>query len=149
MAKRTGGMNQTPKQEPMIDMAGQSVMEGQMPPLPAVAGAVPPDPVANADASLSQLARIEEKAARIEEKFARYEAVFGRAQDSLGRAAERVETAARSVDAAELAQEVANLRARVDQTPRFGALLLSTLLTAVVTTAFVIAVLRFVPGLLK
>jgi uncharacterized membrane protein len=96
-----------------------------------------------------QLSRIEEKAARIEEKFARQEAVFGRAQDSLDRAAERVEMAARTVDAAELAQEVANLRARVAQTPRFGALLLTTLLTAVITTAFVIAALKFFPGLLK
>ena len=100
-------------------------------------------------ASGDQLSRIEEKAARIEEKFARQEAVFGRAQDSLDRAAERVEAAARTVDAAELANEVAALRTRVAQTPRFGALLLTTLLTAAITTAFVIAALKYFPGLLK
>lgn len=112
--------------------------------------AVPPAMSAtHADGARTEhLTRIEEKVARIEEKLARQEAVYGRAQDGLDRAAQRVEVAARSVDAAELAQEVANLRERVEQTPRFGALLLNTILTAVITTALVIAALRYVPNLL-
>lgn len=137
-------MSEAARQEPVVEApamnteAPAAISDLARPPRPAQ------EPVAG-----DQLSRIEEKAARIEEKFARQEAVFGRAQDTLDRAAERVEMAARSVDAAELANEVAALRGRVEQTPRFGALLLTTLLTAAITTAFVIAVLRFFPGLIK
>jgi uncharacterized membrane protein len=137
-------MSETMRQEPVVET-------------PATSAEVPvtiidlarPARTMPAPAPGDQLSRIEEKAARIEEKFARQEAVFGRAQDVLDRSAERVEMAARSVDAAELANEVARLRARVEQTPRFGALLLTTLLTAAITTAFVIAALKFFPGLLR
>ena len=89
----------------------------------------PASPPANAPerSALDQLSRIEDKAARIEEKFARYEAVFGRAQASIDAAAARVEVAAKSVDAVELAQEVALLRARVEKTPRFAALITAAL----------------------
>lgn len=146
MAKRTSSMSETSRQEPVVESPVAEMAAGLPAPVQDIARGAP----ARADATTdSQLARIEEKAARIEEKFARQEAVFGRAQDALDRSAERVEIAARSVDAEELSREVARLRARVEQTPRFGALLLSTLLTAVVTTAFLLAILKFAPGLIR
>ena len=72
----------------------------------------------------------------------------GCASENIGSAA-RVEAAARNVDAAELAHEVAALRARVNQTPRFAALALTSLITAVVTTALILTTIRFFPGLIK
>jgi hypothetical protein len=108
-----------------------------------------PPPRAAPKSALDQLSRIEEKAARIEEKFARYEAVLNRAEHKLDHAAQRVESAARSVDAAELAREVGILRILVERAPGRGALFMAALITAVATTALLILILKFVPGLIK
>ena len=121
--------------EPTVDPTAE--------PAPAPAGKAPPR------SALDQLSRIEEKAARIEEKFARYEAVFGRVENRLDAAVHRVEEAARSVDAVELATAVSALKARVEQTPRFGAMIITALVTAIATTILLVAILRFAPGLLK
>lgn len=97
---------------------------------------------------LDQLSRIEEKAARIEEKFARYEAVLTRAEASLERSAHKVDSAAATLDFASIRDEVAALRQRVDATPRFGALFVTGLATAVLTVLLTVLVLKFgVPGL--
>ena len=97
---------------------------------------------------MDQLARIEDKAARIEEKFARYESVLTRAEASLERSAHKVDAAAGTMDFSGIREEVAALRQRVDATPRFGALVTTALITALVTVVMVVLVLKFgVPGL--
>lgn len=106
-------------------------------------------PVSNAPREMDQLSRIEDKAARIEEKFARYEAVLTRAEASLERSSQKVETAAGAMDFAGIREEVAYLRQRVEKTPRFGALVLTGIVTAVLTVVLTVLVLRFgVPGVL-
>ncbi len=98
---------------------------------------------------LDQLSRIEEKAARIEEKFARYEAVLTRAEASLERSAHKVDAAAGTMDFAAIRGEIANLRDRVDATPRAATLFTTAIVTAVLTVVLTVLVLRFgVPGLM-
>lgn len=97
---------------------------------------------------LDQLSRIEEKAARIEEKFARYEAVLTRAEASLERSAHKVDAAAGTMDFAAIRGEIAALRSRIDATPRAGTLFTTAIVTALLTVAVTVLVLRFgVPGL--
>lgn len=100
-------------------------------PLPAE---LPPAPVP----ALDQLTRIEEKAARIEEKFARYEAVLNRAEATLERSAKKVEDTARGLDFDGLNGELTKLNARVNATPRFGALVITSAITALVTVVLMI-----------
>ena len=88
--------------------------------------------------ALDQLSRIEEKAARIEEKFARYEAVLNRAEATLERSAKKVEDTARGLDFDGLNGELTKLNARVDATPRFGALVITSAITAVVTVILMV-----------
>lgn len=148
MARKTTLMSDTPRQDPVVEAPGAYENASVPAQMLDMAETIAPAS-ASSHATIDQLSRIEEKTARIEEKFARNEAVFARAQDSLERSAARVEAAARNVDAAELAHEVAALRARVDQTPRFAALALTSLITAVVTTVMILATVKFFPGLIK
>jgi len=97
---------------------------------------------------VDQLARIEDKAARIEEKFARYESVLARAESSLERSAQKVDAAAGTMDFSGIREEVAALRRRVEATPRFGALVTTAVITALLTVVLMVLVLKFgVPGL--
>ena len=100
----------------------------------------PPSPPAPA---LDQLTRIEEKAARIEEKFARYEAVLNRAEATLERSAKKVEDTARGLDFDGLNGELTKLHARVNATPRFGALVITSVITACVTVVMMVIVAKF------
>ena len=103
----------------------------------------PAEPLAASDPrKLDQLSRIEDKAARIEEKFARYEAVLTRAEASLERSAQKVDLAAGTMDFAGLREELSALRQRVNSTPRFGALLLTGIVTAVLTMILTVLVLK-------
>lgn len=112
--------------------------------------ASPPAPAAAPErTALDQFSRMEDKLARIEEKFARFETILSRAEDRLDRATHRVEEAAKSVDAAELATEVTGLRSSVDKVPRLGGLIVTALVSAVATTILIVALLKFMPGLLK
>jgi DNA repair ATPase RecN len=101
---------------------------------------------APAPANLDQLSRIEEKAARIEEKFARYEAVLNRAEMTLERGAHRLEDTAKTLDFDGLGGELKKLNERINATPRFGALMLSSLASAVLGA--VLVVILFKTGLI-
>jgi hypothetical protein len=120
--KDTSAMTEAAKQEPVVIA------------LPLTAPAAP---------GLDQLTRIEEKAARIEEKFARYEAVLNRAEATLERSAKKVEDTARGLDFDGLNGELTKLNARINATPRFGALVITAIITAVVTLALVIIAAKF------
>ena len=115
-------MNEAARQEPMVSI------------VPAAVAAM----VAAPAPSLDQLTRIEEKAARIEEKFARYEAVLNRAEATLERSAKKVEDTARGLDFDGLNGELTNLNTRINATPRFGALVITSVITALVTVVLVI-----------
>ncbi|MGL4727786.1 MAG: hypothetical protein ACRCWO_03430 [Bosea sp. (in: a-proteobacteria)] len=97
-------------------------------------------------ASLDQLSRIEDKTARIEEKFARYEAVLTRAEATIERGAQRLEDTARGLDFDGLSGALQKLNARIDATPRFGALMISSLASAVLGAVLVI--IAFKTGLI-
>ncbi len=90
---------------------------------------------------LDQLARIEEKAARIEEKYARSEALLLRVEMKVETATGVTGELARQADLAALSTRVARL-------PGFGALILTALLAAVGSAGLIIAVMRFLPGVL-
>jgi hypothetical protein len=119
MADSKAGARQEPMVAPVV--------------IPMAANAASPTP-----AAIDQLSRIEDKTARIEEKFARYEAVLGRAEASLERSAHKVDEAASGMDFAGLSGELAKLEARVNATPRFGALVITALVTSLVTAVLVI-----------
>jgi hypothetical protein len=137
MAEASPRKDAAQRQEPIIAPAAANA---EAPPVMVAAPAPAPAP------ALDQLSRIEEKAARIEEKFARYEAVLNRAEATLDRGAHRLEDTARGLDFDGLSGALQKLNARIDRTPRFGALMLSSLASAVLGAVLVI--IAFKTGLI-
>lgn len=84
-----------------------------------------------------QLSRVEDKAARIEEKFARIENLM-----------QRVEHAALNLEDVARRTDVERLSDRVSRLPGFGALIAAGFVSAFVTAAIIIAVMRYAPALL-
>ncbi len=130
----------------MSDTASQSRVEPSIgaapearattpPPPPA---AIEPAPVAAAQpaARLDQLSRIEDKTARVEEKFARIENLL-----------HRVEAAALNLEDVARRTDMEKLSGRVGRLPRFPALVAFAVVTAVLTAAITIAIIRYAPGI--
>ena len=97
-----------------------------------------------------QLSRIEDKTARIEEKYARSEALLLRMGDRVDAAAGVITSeAARQSDLIALRNEVAALTQRTRGLPGAGTMFVMALLTALLTSAAVIAATRYgIPGVL-
>ena len=96
----------------------------------------------------SQLSRIEEKTSRIEEKYARSEALLSRVEDKVAVAMNRTAELASGADLAAVQQSVADMQGRVRRLPGFGALVLTSLLTAALSAGAFVALLRYLPNLL-
>jgi hypothetical protein len=141
MAEASTRKDAAQRQDPMI---APPAANAEAPPVMVAATA--PAPAAAAAPALDQLSRIEEKAARIEEKFARYETVLNRAEATLDRGAHRLEETARGLDFDGLSGALQKLNARIDATPRFGALMIASLASAVLGAALVI--IAFKTGLI-
>jgi hypothetical protein len=139
MAEASPRKDAAQRQEPIIAPAAANA---EAPPVMVAA----PVPAPAAAPALDQLSRIEEKTARIEEKFARYEAVLNRAEATLDRGAHRLEDTARGLDFDGLSGALQKLNARIDSTPRFGALMMSSLASAILGAALVI--IAFKTGLI-
>jgi hypothetical protein len=88
-----------------------------------------------------QLARIEDKAARIEEKYARSEALLLRVESKVETATGVTGELARQVELSALADRVRRL-------PGYGALIFTAILAALGSAALLIAVARYLPGVL-
>ncbi len=95
-----------------------------------------------------QLARIEDKAARIEEKFARQESTAQRVLDKLELATSRMGEVALQSEVAALRGEMATIVRRTRRLPGTAALFTASVVTALLTAVIVIALVRYVPGLL-
>jgi hypothetical protein len=141
MAEASPRKDAAQRQEPIIAPAAANA---EAPPV--MVAAPVPVPAPTPTPALDQLSRIEEKTARIEEKFARYEAVLNRAEATLDRGAHRLEDTARGLDFDGLSGALQKLNARIDATPRFGALMLSSLASAVLGAVLVI--IAFKTGLI-
>lgn len=95
-----------------------------------------------------QLARIEDKAARIEEKFARQESTAQRVLDKLELATSRMGEVALQSEVAALRGEMAAIARRTGRLPGLAALFAASVVTALLTAVIVIALVRYLPGLL-
>jgi hypothetical protein len=135
MAEASPRKDAAQRQEPIIAPAAANA---EAPPVMVAVPAPAPAPAP----ALDQLSRIEEKTARIEEKFARYEAVLNRAEATLDRGAHRLEDTARGLDFDGLSGALQKLNARIDATPRFGALMFSSLASAVLGAVLVIVAFK-------
>lgn len=95
-----------------------------------------------------QLARIEDKTARIEEKYARSENFMQRVGDKVDAATGRMGEVALQSDLKAVRAELTSMARRVRGLPGLGALVVTALVTAVLTTALVLAAQKYgVPGL--
>jgi hypothetical protein len=130
----------------MVEVARKDIAQPMLAPAAANTETQPVVAVVTPAASLDQLSRIEDKTARIEEKFARYEAVLARAETMMERGAHRLEDTARGLDLDGLSGALQKLNARIDATPRFGALMIASLASAVLGAVLVI--IAFKTGLI-
>ena len=117
---------------------------------PVIAGTpLPPSGPRSTSAATEPLARIEEKTARIEEKFARSEALLQRLEAQIETSTGRVAEAARQSDLIAVRDHVTGLTRRVARVPGFGALMVMSLVTAILTAAITLALVKYLPpGLL-
>lgn len=122
------------------------------PSAPSVGRAVPAsEPVDARPATTGageQLARLEDKASRIEEKLARSEAQTQRVVDRFEMAAGRMAEVALQSDLNAVRAELGFVARRVRALPGFAALMTTAVVTALLTAAIFVAILRYVPGLL-
>lgn len=96
-----------------------------------------------------QLARIEDKTARIEEKYARSEAVLQRVGDKVDAATGRMGEVALQSDLKAVRAELHTVAARVRRLPGLNALVATAIVTALLSAAITVAVLKYgIPGLL-
>lgn len=114
------------------------------PPVSSPATAEPTPPQAIAD----QLARLEDKTARIEEKLSRAEASTQRVVDRFEASSHRMSEVAQQSDLAAVRGDLKFVARRVRNLPGFTALVLSAVITALLTSALTIAIIRYLPGLL-
>ena len=99
-------------------------------------------------ARLDQLSRIEEKTARIEEKYARTETAMQRVQDKVEAAMGRMTNAALQSDLVIVRERVDELTRRVRRLPGLNSLWVTALVTAILTTALVLAAQKYLLGYL-
>jgi hypothetical protein len=92
---------------------------------------------------LDQLSRIEDKTARIEEKYARSEARMQRVVDKVDAAMDRFGNVALQSDLAAVRGEVGLINRRMKKLPGFGAMLLTSLVTAILTAAVIILLFKY------
>ena len=94
------------------------------------------------------LARIEDKTSRIEEKLARSEASMQRVVDRFEVASARMNEVALQSELAAVRGEVAYVARRVRGVPGLGAMLAMSVVTAVLSAAATVAVMKYAPALL-
>jgi hypothetical protein len=118
-------------------------------PAPAAAPVGEPAPPPR-PAGLEQLFRIEEKVARIEEKYARSEALLQRVEAKMDAWAGRAAEGARQADLVAARDQMTGLTRSVRRLPGLTALVFTALVTAVLTSALTLALLKYgVPGLTR
>ena len=93
--------------------------------------------------ALDQLSRIEDKAARIEEKIARSEAMMQRVSDVVDAATSRMQDVASHAEVAALRGEVNAMAAQVRRLPGKTALVSVAIVTALLTAAIVLGIIKF------
>jgi phytoene dehydrogenase-like protein len=147
-------MTDTMRVEPTLGPAPASADSPAVAELRAAVDAAPPD-TTPADttprldrAGLDQLSRIEEKTARIEEKYARSEARMQRVVDKVDSAMDRFSNVALQSDLAAVRGEVGTINRRLKKLPGFGALLLTSVVSAVLTAAVIILLFKYGGGFL-
>lgn len=94
------------------------------------------------------LSRIEDKTSRIEEKLARSEAAMQRVVDRFELASARMNEVALQSDLTAVRSEVAGIAHRVRRTPGAASLFVTAVITAILTAAAVVLVLKYAPGML-
>ena len=115
---------------------------------PTVATA-PAEPTSStARGAIDQLSRIEDKTARIEEKYARSEALLARVGEKVDTATGRMSEVALQADLAAVRQDVSVLSQRLRGVPGMTALVFTSLVTALLSSALTVALLRFLPGII-
>lgn len=100
------------------------------------------------EVSAEPLARIEDKTSRIEEKLARSEDAMQRVVGRLETAAGRMNEVASQAELAAVRGEVSFIARRVRKVPGWTALVVSSVLTAILTAVVIILLLRYFPGAL-
>lgn len=96
-----------------------------------------------AEHGLDQLSRIEDKTARIEEKYARSEARMQRVVDKVDAAMDRLNNVALQSDLAAVRGEVGSINRRLKKVPGFGAMLLTSIVTAILTAIVIILLFKY------
>jgi hypothetical protein len=140
--------------EPIVSPAAPVSRPAEASP-PAVSDSVPHgtslapvEPAARSETGLDQLSRIEDKTARIEEKYARSEARMQRVVDKVDSAMDRFSNVALQSDLAAVRGEVGTINRRLKKLPGFGALLLTSVVSAVLTAAVIILLFKYGGGFL-
>jgi hypothetical protein len=106
--------------------------------------AAPVEPLPHTESSgIDQLSRIEDKTARIEEKYARSEARMQRVVDKVDAAMDRFGNVALQSDLSAVRGEVGLINRRLKKLPGFGAMLLTSLVTAILTAAIIVLLYRY------
>ena len=95
-----------------------------------------------------QLARLEDKTSRIEEKYARSEAMMQRVADKIEIATARMGEVALQSDLAAIRGEVGVIGRRIKGLPGVSGLVVTAVLTAILTAVLMVAIIRYMPGLL-
>jgi hypothetical protein len=112
------------------------------------AGAEGEHPSQGARSVIDQLSRIEDKTARIEEKYARSEALLTRVGEKVDNATSRMSEVALQSDLSAVRQEVSNMSQRVRGLPGLSALVFTAIVTALLSSAITVALIKYVPGIL-
>jgi hypothetical protein len=114
---------------------------------PAPVATVAP-PASSPASGVDQLSRIEEKTARIEEKYARSEALLHRVEAKVETATGRMHEVASQSELAALRGQIGDITRRVRALPGRTALVAVAIVTALLTAAIVLAVVKYAPGIL-
>jgi hypothetical protein len=129
----------------LVSSTGTPLHDRVPAPTPAVPSPAVPDamPAATPETGLDQLSRIEDKTARIEEKYARSEARMQRVVDKVDSAMDRFSNVALQSDLSAVRGEVGLINRRLKKLPGFPALLLTSVLTAILTAAVIVLLYRY------
>jgi hypothetical protein len=111
---------------------------------PAPMPAVPDRP----SSVVELLARLEDKTARIEEKLSRSEAFTARVIDRFEASSQRMNEVAQQAELMAVRSETKFIARSIRKLPGFGAVVLSSVVTAVLTAILTILIIRFLPNLI-
>lgn len=128
--------------EPIIDPGPSSSEDPR--PFPAPAPVTPERP----SGIVELLARIEDKTARIEEKLSRSEGSAARVIDRFEASSHRLGEVAQQAELMAVRSETKFIARRIKAMPGFSAIILSSVVTAVLTAIFTVLIIRFLPGLI-